>query len=139
MPKSATLASALVLLALPVAASAAEPLDGVWEGAYTCYQGKTGLTLTLDATPSGEVTGTFAFWPRGDNPGVPSGRFAVRGRVTAGGELELHGDHWINQPTGYAMVGLSGKAYAGQNGDKDVLVGRVTDLEGCTEWAARRK
>ncbi|MBX3480512.1 MAG: hypothetical protein KF842_08925 [Caulobacter sp.] len=139
MSKFAALASALALLALPVAASAAEPLDGVWEGAYTCYQGKTGLTLTLDATPSGQVTGTFSFWARRDNPGVPSGSFAVRGTITPTGYLELHGDHWINRPTGYEMVGLTGTAYAGQNGDKDVITGQVTELGGCTEWAVRRK
>lgn len=131
--------AAVLALFAAAPALAAEPIDGVWEGAYTCGQGKTGLTLTLDGAADGTVTGTFSFWPRSDNPGVPSGSFAVRGTVTPQGQLSLHGDHWIDQPAGYGMVGLEGTAYAGQNGDKDAIVGRVSDLQNCSDWAARRK
>lgn len=135
----ATAAAAFALLGLASPALAAEPIDGVWEGAYVCGQGKTGLTLTLDGTADGQVTGTFSFWARADNPGVPSGSFAVRGTVTPQGQLRLHGDHWISQPADYAMVGLEGTAYLGQNGDKDAITGQVTDLQNCSSWAVRRK
>ncbi|MDB5471877.1 MAG: hypothetical protein JWR84_3437 [Caulobacter sp.] len=132
-------AAALVLLALPAAASAAEPIDGTWEGAYVCGQGKTGLTLTLDGTADGQVTGTFSFWPRQDNPDVPSGSFAVRGTITPQGDLRLQGDHWIDQPAGFEMVGLEGKALGGLNGGADAMMGTVIPQGVCTEWAAKRR
>ncbi|MFN3857721.1 MAG: hypothetical protein ACK4RV_08200 [Caulobacter sp.] len=130
--------TALLLAAAPAAAQD-HPVDGVWEGAYDCRQGRTGLTLKLDATADGQVTGTFAFWPRQDNPGVPRGSFRVRGKIDVYGKFRLYGDSWIQRPNDYAMVGLTGTVYKGQNGDKDTMLGNVVDLDGCTTWAARRR
>lgn len=130
--------AAILLTAVPAAAQD-HPLDGVWEGAYDCRQGRTGLTLTLDATADGQVTGTFAFWPRQDNPGVPRGSFRVRGKIEVDGKIRLYGDSWIQRPDDYGMVGLAGRVYKGQNGDKDAMLGDVVDLPGCTSWAAKRR
>lgn len=132
------LAAILAFQALPAAAQD-HPLDGTWEGAYSCNQGKTGLTLTLDATPGGKVSGTFAFWPRSDNPGAARGSFTMEGEITPEGALTLRWVRWINQPAGYAMVNLEGRAYRDTTGGKDTLMGKVTGLAGCTEWAARKQ
>jgi hypothetical protein len=133
------LAAAFALLALPGPAAAQDhPLDGTWEGVYICNQGKTGLTLTLDATPEGRVTGTFAFWPRSDNPGAARGSFSMQGEVKPAGDLNLRWVRWIQQPSGYAMVNLEGRAYAGKPGEKDTLMGKVTGLAGCTDWVVQR-
>lgn len=131
------LAAVLAALALPAAAQD-HPLDGTWEGAYTCGQGKTGLTLTLDSTPEGQVSGTFAFWPRGDNPGAARGSFTIEGGITPDGALSLRGVRWLVQPSGYGMVNLEGRAYRDPAGGPDTLMGQVTGLAGCTEWAARK-
>jgi len=137
-----TLFTAALLGATLLGAAAAQaqdhPLDGVWEGAYICDQGKTGLTLTLDATPGGQVTGEFAFWPRSDNPGVPPGRFTIRGTVSPSGDLTLNGDRWLRQPSGYQTINLTGKARRGAPGQPDVLLGRVIGPN-CTDWVVQRK
>ena len=132
---------ALVLAAAIAGPAAAQDhrLDGVWEGAYDCAQGRTGLTLTLDATPTGAVTATFHFWPRQDTRIKASGRFSMRGTIDPQGRLRLEPDRWIDRPDEYAMVGLVGTVYAGQNGDKDVMLGDVTGLSSCSTWAAKRK
>ena len=126
------------LIACPAAAQD-HRLDGVWEGAYDCAQGRTGLTLTLDATPSGAVTATFHFWPRQDTRIKASGRFSMRGTIDPEGRLRLEPYLWIDRPSEYAMVGLVGRVYAGQNGEKDVILGDVTGLSSCSTWAAKRK
>lgn len=134
----------LILAALAIAAAAVaqpaaagdHPLDGVWEGAYDCGQGRTGLTLTLDATPSGQVTGVFDFWPRSDNPSVPRGSFRVEGTISQAGQLQLHGVSWISQPYNYSMVGLQGTVY---RGSPDSMLGDVTGAPSCSRWAAKRK
>jgi len=139
MRNLAAVATTLALLA-PLPALAAEKIDGVWEGAYVCGQGKTALTLTLDGDADGRVAGTFAFGPRSDNPGVPRGRYVVEGNITPKGQFTLRGVRWLEQPTDYAMVDLKGGAYNSANpGGPDVLTGTLTGAPGCTEFAAERK
>lgn len=136
--KPLIIAAALAAFALPAAAQD-HPLDGVWKGAYDCAQGRTGLTLTLDASPNGQVTGTFAFWPRSDNPYVARGSFRVVGTVAPKGELQLRGVSWIDQPANYSMVDLAGAVYRGDNGAIDSMLGDVLGAPGCTKWAAKRQ
>jgi len=139
MTRLAIVAAALAAaVALPAAAQD-HPLDGVWEGAYECPQGRTGLTLTLDATPGGQVTGTFAFWPRPDNPDVARGSFRVAGTVSLRGDLQLRGVSWIEQPANYAMVNLGGAVYQGDSGAPDSMLGDVLGAPGCSRWAAKRR
>jgi len=82
------------------------------------------------------VTGTFAFWPRSDNPNVASGSFRVAGSITQTGQLQLRGVGWINQPANYSMVDLSGAVYRDENGS---MLGDVLNAPGCTRWAAKRR
>lgn len=136
--KRLSLALLAAVFAWPAAAQD-HPLDGVWEGAYQCPQGRTGLTLTLDATPAGQVTGTFAFWPRPDNPSVAQGSFRLAGSIGPKGQLQLRGVTWIEQPAGYGMVNLGGAVYKGESGGPDSMLGDVLDAPGCTRWAAKRR
>lgn len=131
-------AAAATVFALPAAAQG-NFVDGVWEGAYQCPQGRTGLTLTLASAPGGQVTGTFAFWPRPDNPSVARGSFRVEGSITGGGALQLRGVGWIEQPAGYGMVDLGGTVYRGDNGRVDSMLGDVLNAPGCTRWATKRR
>lgn len=125
--------------ALPVAAQD-HPVDGTWEGAYDCPQGRTGLTLTLDATSAGQVTGVLAFWPRSDNPYVARGSFRVAGTVSNTGELRLNGVSWIEQPPNYVMIGLTAKVMRyNPGGPIDSMLGDVVSSTGCTGWAASKQ
>lgn len=129
-------------LALPgaVAAADASLLDGVWEGGYTCAQGKTFLRLTLDGMADGRVTGTFFFssagWAGGQNLTVPDGSFRVEGRLEEDSSLTLRGVSWIQQPAGYGMVDLIGGVRRDAKGL--FLKGRVTGAPACTTWEVVR-
>jgi hypothetical protein len=78
---------------------------GRWTGTYLCDQGKTALELTIKETSSDELEAVFAFEADPSNPGVPSGFFAMSGRLN-GRVLELQGERWIDRPGEYAMVDL---------------------------------
>lgn len=145
MHRLATAAAALVLagaLTLPAAAGAADAdrLDGVWEGGYTCGQGKTFLRLTLDGAYDGSVTGTFFFssasWNGGQNLSVPEGEFRVAGRLSDDGTLYLNGTGWINHPQDYSMVNLDGRVYTDSRGTW--FDGRV-DGGACTTFGVKHK
>ncbi|WP_113698580.1 WD40 repeat domain-containing protein [Nonomuraea lactucae] len=96
----------------PTAAPAAPPsrafdLSGVWQGTYHCAQGETSMRLTVGAQAAdGFVSARLDLGPTAANKRVPRGAFTVHGRV-AGGELRLLPGHWIEQPYGYVMVGLT--------------------------------
>jgi hypothetical protein len=98
-----------------------------WLGHYTCAQGVTALRLAIDiergreerqATPErievhdrGAAVAIFEFGPLDENPGVPRGSYRMTGVVTIAPSGELQVDltprEWLEQPTGYMMVGLS--------------------------------
>ena len=87
------------------------PLHSEWTGRYTCGQGLTGVVLTIDAQRSGEAIATFEFGPLPENPRVPTGSYKLTGhlRLAKDGtlELELVPDQWLDQPSGYVMVGVT--------------------------------
>lgn len=133
----AVLTAALALLALPGGALAldANPLDGVWKGAYICGQGPTGLTLTLDGHADGRITGTFEFWPKPNNPYAASGSFRIEGTVADDQTFTLRGVQWISQPYNYSMIDLRGKMYRGEKpGDPLNLFGEILGGSGCTQF-----
>jgi hypothetical protein len=78
---------------------------GRWTGTYQCGQGKTALDLTITQTSAGRLKAVFAFEADPSNPDVPSGSYAMTGRL-AGGLLELKGERWIDRPGDYIMVGI---------------------------------
>jgi hypothetical protein len=80
-------------------------LEGVWEGDYTCGQGKTGLRLEIGAVEGDTLSTTFTFSPLAKNPTAASGSFSMIGTET-GGKLVFKQDKWMNQPDGYSMVDL---------------------------------
>jgi hypothetical protein len=110
-------------------AAVARSLSGTWEGAYRCPQGLTGLTLIVLVEEGQDVLATFSFHPLPDNPGVPSGQFAMKGSYSAS-ELTLGGDYWIDRPSGYLMVGLSAPL---PEAPFDRLQGEV-DQSGCEDF-----
>ncbi|WP_176993517.1 serine/threonine protein kinase [Nonomuraea jiangxiensis] len=78
---------------------------GRWTGTYVCNQGKTALDLTITESSPGRLKATFAFEADPSNPDVPSGSFAMSGRLT-GRVLDLKGVRWIDRPGEYIMVNL---------------------------------
>ena len=82
-----------------------DSLVGKWIGTYRCGQGVTGLRLTLQKSQGLALTGTFEFFPERSSRPCPFREWTPRGAYSAAG-LDLVGDHWIKQPSGYLMVGL---------------------------------
>lgn len=115
------------------AAPAAASVRGTWEGTYTCAQGETGLRLTIGGSSDGALDATFAFYPVASNPTVPPGSFAMTGDYSAG-QLQLHADHWIDQPNGYTMVDLSGRVVSADAIDGSVLA----QVGQCDTFSVRR-
>jgi hypothetical protein len=114
------------------------PLAGEWRGSYFCNQGLTGLTLTV-SQDGDDLTATFAFYPLASNPDVSRGSFAMRGTHT-GTRMWLHGDHWLEEPDNYRMVGLSAEV-AGESPQK--ITGSVTEADGaasdgCTTFTVEK-
>jgi eukaryotic-like serine/threonine-protein kinase len=124
--------------ASPEAEVSTEAIVGVWRGSYSCTQGETGLTLTIEETGTdGELAATFEFYPFPDNPEAEEGSFAMLGSL-ADGRMDLVGDHWIDQPTGYLMVNLSADI---TDPAPDRIDGSVTSDQGlssCTTFAVTR-
>ena len=124
-----------VLASLAPAARAADGVVGTWQGHYTCLQGDTALTLTIQEAGSGaDVEGLFHFRASAANPGVPEGCFKMSGRHDATTrEVSLSAGAWLLRPFGYVSVDLEGRL--GPNGDR--LRGRVLG-PGCTTFEMRR-
>lgn len=79
-------------------------------GHYVCGQGRTELTLVIEDIDGDDVGALFEFdYPGGGTTSPASGSFRMRGSIDPrSGALRLEGDRWIEQPDGYAMVGLVG-------------------------------
>ena len=133
-------AIALLLIAMlgtaPLAAAdSAATLVGKWRGSYSCLQGHTGLLLTIEDAAGAEFAGEFAFFPLDDNPKVPKGRFAVAGTFSStSGSVAVKGVRWIEQPTNYLMVDLSGRL----SDDGRSIDGKV-EFSGCTSFHVMRE
>jgi hypothetical protein len=149
-PRCLQLGRTLVLLTLaaallaPLPALSADPEEfttpaGVWKGNYVCSEGGMALTLTLEASPDGALTGIFTFSPSPHNPGTSSGSYTLVGAWRANGELTLSGERWIDKPEGGQMLSLEGQAFAGEPGEPVELAGQVTGVAGCTSWGVSRQ
>lgn len=79
---------------------------GTWKGGYTCAQGGTSVTLTMEPGVGNGVKATFAFADAEDNPDVPSGSYTLEGSWVDGG-INLHAVEWVEQPPGYMMADLA--------------------------------
>lgn len=113
------------------------PIVAVYEGHYTCPQGLTRLTLKLGRRQPGVPDAvSFEFGPTTGNPDVPVGEFNLHGTLDPdGGSLLLDPLAWVDQPSGYVMVGLSGRSTdGGETFSGDV----VSDYPGCTTFFVKR-
>jgi hypothetical protein len=110
------------------------PCTSVWSGSYTCGQGLTALDLSISHHPAThELTALFHFSEHGQNPGVPSGCFTMRGDYESeSGRVTLYQETWIDRPVLYVMVDLDGSV------DGDVLEGSVLG-PGCSDFTLERQ
>jgi hypothetical protein len=108
-----------------------------WLGRYLCAQGATGMHLTVDATEHATAIARFEFFPLDENPGVPPGSYKLTGIVSADAtgalSIDLTPEAWINQPTGYLMVGIVGST----DPARQTLKGKM-DHPTCTTFEATR-
>jgi hypothetical protein len=127
-------------------ARAEEPAAlGRWRGTYLCNQGWTGVDLEIEADteresvqgpaePGRYLRATFSFYQLARNPGVPSGRFTMRGSFShQDGRLQLQQERWLERPPHYVMVDLSGAL----DPETGVVTGRI-DGYNCGEFELRR-
>ena len=101
----------------------ANRISGQWMGNYECFQGKTGVTLTLVGKKNGTVEGNFLFYPTSSNPATASGRFVVTGLYYSDSSLILDSGAWVEKPEGYVTVSLRGKV----NSTFDTFAGTVPE------------
>ncbi|MEO8685874.1 MAG: hypothetical protein ABI414_13670 [Devosia sp.] len=131
MARAMGLGLALFLALAPRSATAADMLSGEWEGAYSCYQGLTALTLSIE--PDGEQwAGTFTFGPVKGNKAVPDGAYALT-ITQEDGNYHMEPGAWIEQPEGYVTVALDGT----MSPDLKTLAGTVL-FDGCQSFQVSR-
>lgn len=127
--KSLSFSNNSTLKQKPSISSQLEQLTGIWEGSYICGQGLTRLRLAINARSTSEIDALFIFSAHPNNPGVPSGMFAMQGTYQIFGlsempnRLELNATEWIQRPSGYGTVDLAGTLYLEENR----LIGDVTN------------
>lgn len=76
---------------------------GSYEGWYYANQGQTGLTLTVNE----DGTGVFEFYNMPGKSNAQDGSYTVSVSYD-GGQYIVEGSEWIDQPSGYLFVSLSG-------------------------------
>jgi S-layer homology domain. len=82
---------------------------GVYRGAYMETQGHTGLTLVIYKGLDDTYEATFDFYSVPDNPKVPKGQFIADVTYNnATREILITGKRWVERPSGYQLVNLSG-------------------------------
>lgn len=110
---------------------------GAFSGAYTCSQGLTGMTVTLQPARGADVDATITFYAHPDNPGVESGCYTARGRLDpATGALSLSPGGWIYRPgPGWSMTRLDGRIEGGAFSGRVIAPGNPT---ACSTFALRR-
>ena len=86
-----------------------ESLLGKWEGTYVCNNVERGVTLTITNDSTENIEAIFTFYPLKSQSSL-YGSFKMSGIYDKDSEiLNLKGEEWINQPSNYIMVDLSGK------------------------------
>lgn len=112
-------------------------ITGIWKGKYTCAQGITGLTLTIDDVEVHELSktkvleSTFSFYAVDENPIVPSGKYSMKEKLFNGQKLKFGVNEWIERPLGYTMVSLDGRV--SEDGKK--YEGNIGGAGSCTTFS----
>lgn len=110
-------------------------LNGTWDGTYKCAQGLTKLTLVIQAKSTTEIGAVFVFSAHPQNPTTASGRFKMEGSLELSSIngipdlLKLQGVEWINRPSNYEMVNLTGDVAS----SKRKITGNVA-YSGCSTF-----
>lgn len=119
--------------AAPALATSAPALPAaeytIYQGHYTCGQGRTALTLKINMT--GNVAdAVFDFKTQRDIRGA----FAMQGTFDGKTrKIRLQGRNWINQPRNFSTVNLFGRF----NADRSRLSGQVIG-GGCSTFEVRK-
>ena len=138
-PLVVALAAGLQLLFVSAQSGVAatpDPLEGVWEGTYICYQGETAASVALkNIDASGVTRGIFTFGSLQGQTNARAGSYNISGafdRTTQ--QLVAVPAGWIDQPEDYVQVGFT--ATLDQTGQ--TLTGRV-DFQSCSSIVLHRR
>lgn len=90
---------------------------------------------TVVATPTHySIQAKFNFYATPSNPGIPKGIYLMQGSYDMKtGKLQLGGVSWLERPTNYDMVPLSGEI----NPNLETFVGRI-EFQGCKKFTLQR-
>ncbi|MGW0178424.1 hypothetical protein [Nocardia sp. NPDC003345] len=133
LPGCANTVSGSAIAAEDAGAAAAESpelaaIAGRWVGTYTCVQGDTGLTLTIESGGRAQ----FRFYPVRSNMSVDTGTFEMRVSFHAG-LPRFEQVAWLEPAEGYSMVDLSATGL-----DDHTMSGTVL-APGCTTFTVNRE
>ncbi|MCK5682572.1 SH3 domain-containing protein, partial [bacterium] len=96
----------------------------IWKGSYYCKQGKTNLDFKIKEVDNAEITAIFDF----NYKNQAIGSYSIKGYFNSiRREIKLKPIKWINRPSGYGMVGLSGRI----SKDGNHFSGKI-DSSGCS-------
>jgi len=108
---------------------------GEWVGGYTCAQGYTGGTLTIDHLRGQDFDGVFKFYPTTKNPGVPPGSYTVYGQYDRESKrILINPGKWIKRPRNYYNTVIVG----GFDPVRDNFSAYFQGISGCTSFEAHR-
>ncbi len=90
---------------------------------------------TVVSTPTYySLQAKFNFYATPSNPGLPTGTYLMQGSYDMKtGRLQLGGVSWLERPTNYDMVPLSGEI----NPNLETFVGRI-EFQGCKKFTLSR-
>lgn len=84
-------------------------IEGVYAGWYTNSHGKPDLTLTIEKSHNGLYSAKFEFGPSSTASDVPEGSYLMDVEYDKDTKkINLKGNKWIKQPSGYSFVDLIG-------------------------------
>lgn len=109
---------------------------GDWVGGYTCAQGYTGGTLSIDSVKGDNFEGVFKFYSTDKNPLVPGGSYKIYGQYDPESKRVLiNPGKWLNRPHGFYNTVIVGNFDA----TKDTFSAYFQGVSGCTSFEAKRE
>ena len=106
---------------------------GAWVGNYTCGQGTTGATLTVEKLKGEQFEGEFKFYPTPRNPYVPTGSYRVFGEYDADSQrILINPGKWINRPKDFYNTIMIGSF----DPVAQTFSGYFQGITGCTSFEA---
>ncbi len=107
---------------------------GAWIGDYTCAQGTTGATLSIEKLKGDQFEGLFSFYPTAKNPYVPKGKYKVFGEYDADSQrILINPGKWIDRPQGYYSTIMIGSF----DPTARTFSGFFQGINGCTSFEAK--